>query len=137
MLKRALIVLLAVILLIAPLAVRWLYYYEGRYVPSEAARPDLTQIDEPLPETQPFSEVKAGEEAGTVLVDLAHDNHVQMAELNVLQARLAARGLRLQPVYDFDDLPRRWRSSPPAATGPPTRSRWSRILWTRGGACCW
>jgi hypothetical protein len=102
--KRALIVLLAVILLIAPLAVRWLYYYEGRYVPSEAARPDLTQIDEPLPETQPFSEVKAGEEAGTVLVDLAHDNHVQMAELNVLQARLAARGLRLQPVYDFDDL---------------------------------
>jgi hypothetical protein len=104
MLKRAVIILLALTLLIAPLVVRWLYYFEGRYVPSEAARPDLSQIDEPLPETRPFAEVKTGENLGTVLIDLAHDNHVQMAELNVLQARLAARGLRLQPVFDFDDL---------------------------------
>lgn len=104
MLKKAIIVLLALVLLIAPLVVRWFYYYEGRYVPAEAARPDLTQIDEPLPETQPFSEVNVSEDFGTVLVDMAHGNYVQMAELNVLQTRLAARGLRLQPVFDLDDL---------------------------------
>jgi hypothetical protein len=104
MLKKAIIVLLALLLLIAPLAVRWFYYYEGRYVPGEAARPDLTTIDEPLPETQPFSDLNASEDYGTVLVDMAHGNYIQMAELNVLQSRLAARGLRLQPVFDFDDL---------------------------------
>ena len=106
MLKKAIIILLALVLLIAPLVVRWFYYYEGRYVPDEVARPDLTKIDEPLPETQPFADLEVSEASGTVLVDLAHGNHVQMAELNVLQARLAARGQRLQPVFDPDDLER-------------------------------
>jgi len=106
MLKKAIIILLALILLIAPLVVRWFYYYEGKYVPDEVARPDLTKIDEPLPETQPFADLEVSEASGTVLVDLAHGNHVQMAELNVLQARLAARGQRLQPVFDPDDLVR-------------------------------
>ena len=106
MLKKAIIILLALVLLIAPLVVRWFYYYEGRYVPGEVARPDLTKIDETLPETQPFADLEVSEASGTVLVDLAHGNHVQMAELNVLQARLAARGQRLQPVFDPDDLAR-------------------------------
>ena len=104
MLKKAIIVLLALILLIAPLVVRWFYYYEGRYVPEEAPRPDLADIDEPLPETQPFADLEVSESQGSVLVDLAHANHVQMAELNVLQTRLAARGFRLQPVYYAEDL---------------------------------
>jgi hypothetical protein len=109
MLKKALIVLLALVLLIAPLLVRWFYYYEGRYVPDEVPRPDLTKIDEPLPETQPFADLEVSESFGTVLVDLAHGNHVQMAELNVLQARLAARGQRLLPVFDIEDLERQLR----------------------------
>ena len=106
MLKKVIIILLALVLLIAPLVVRWLYYYEGRYEPDEVARPDLTEIDESLPETQPFADLEVSEDSGTVLVDLVHGNHVQMAELNVLQARLAARGRRLQPVYDPEDLER-------------------------------
>lgn len=106
MLKKAVIILLALILLIAPLVVRWFYYYEGKYVPDEVARPDLAEIEEPLPETQPFTDHEVSENFGSVLVDLAHGNHVQMAELNVLQARLATRGQRLQPVSDPDDLAR-------------------------------
>ena len=104
MLKKAIIVLLALVLLIAPVVVRWFYYYEGRYIPAEAPRPDLGQIDEPLPDVEPFSDVQTSETLGTVLVDLAHENHVEMAELNVLQARLAARGQRLQPVLDPYEL---------------------------------
>jgi len=104
MLKKAIIVLLALVLLIAPLALRWFYYYEGQYTPEEAARPDLTEIDEPLPETRPFTDLEVSESRGSVLVDLAHGNHVQMAELDVLQARLATRGHTLQPVYDAESL---------------------------------
>ena len=106
MLKKVIIILLALVLLIAPLVVRWFYYYEGRYAPEKAARPDLTGIDEPLPETRPFTETEVSENRGSVIVDLAHGNHVQMAELNVLQARLATRGQRLLPVYDPEDLNR-------------------------------
>ncbi|NIV30827.1 MAG: hypothetical protein GWN58_15435, partial [Anaerolineae bacterium] len=51
MVKKVIIILLALILLVAPLVVRWLYYYEGQYTPGEVPRPDLTEIDEPLPET--------------------------------------------------------------------------------------
>ena len=104
MLKKVLIVLLALVLLIAPLVLRWFYYYEGQYTPQEVARPDLTEIDEPLPETRPFAELEVSESRGSVLVDLAHGNHIQMTELDVLQARLAARGHTLQPVYDTESL---------------------------------
>lgn len=104
MLKKAIIILLALVLLIAPLVVRWLTYYEGTFVPGKVARPDLAGIDEPLPEIRPFADVAVSENRGTVLVDLAHGNRVQMAELSVLQARLAARGHRLQPVFDVEDL---------------------------------
>jgi hypothetical protein len=104
MLKKAIIILLALVLLIAPLVLRWFYYYEGQYAPEEAARPDLTKIDERLPETRPFTDLEVSESRGSVLVDFVHGNHVQMAELDVLQARLAARGHTLQPVYDAEDL---------------------------------
>ncbi len=104
MLKKVLLVLLAIILLVSPLIIRWLYFYEGRYEPGKVARPDLTQIKEPLAEVQPFADRQAATAFGTVLVDLAHGNHVEMAELNILQARLAARGLRLEPVKESSDL---------------------------------
>ena len=104
MLKKVLIILLAIVLLVSPLVIRWFYFYAGWYQPGEVVHPDLSEIEEPLPEPQPFTDQHAAAVVGSVLVDLAHDNHIQMAELNVLQARLAARGLRLEPVTEPDDL---------------------------------
>ncbi len=108
MLKRIFLTLLTIVvvivLLVAPLAIRWFYYYEGRYQPGKVARPDLAQIEEPLAEPQPFADRQVTAGSGTVLVDLAHANRVKMAELGVLQARLAARGHRLEPVADADEL---------------------------------
>jgi hypothetical protein len=104
-LKRIAIVLLAVGLLILPLAARWLYYYEGRYQPGQVPRPDLAQISEPESEVVPFADQYVALSPGVVLVDMAHDNHVEMAELNVLQARLTARNQRLEPVTEPGDLP--------------------------------
>ncbi len=110
MLKKVFAILLAILLLVSPLVVRWLYFYEGWYQPpAEVARPDLAQIEEPLPETQPFTDHMTAATFGTVLVDLAHGNRVDMAELNVLQARLAARGQRLEAAPESDGLARQLR----------------------------
>ncbi len=139
MLKKAIIILLALVLLIAPLVVRWLYYYEGRYEPGEVTRPDLTKIEEPLPQTQPFTDVEISENRGTVLVDLVHENRIQMAELNVLQARLAARGNRLQPVFDSDDLSMQLQHAQalviisPGIDWTPDEIRWVQRFVDKGG----
>lgn len=107
--KKIAIVLLALALLVVPLAARWLYFYEGRYQPGQVSRPDLAQISEPEPEHIPFADRYTDLPPGTVLVDMAHDNRVEMAELNVLQARLTARNQRLEPVAEAGDLVARLR----------------------------
>jgi hypothetical protein len=103
-LRKIAIVLLALGLLIVPLAARWLYYYEGRYQPGQVPRPDLAQVNQAESESVPFVDQYVAQPSGVVLVDMAHANHVEMAELNVLQARLAARNQRLEPVTEMVDL---------------------------------
>ena len=92
MLKKALAVVGVLILLAVPLVGRWLYHYQGRYQPSQVPHPDLASVKAPTPELSAFVDQPASStaEAGAIVVDLAHDNRVSMAELNVLQARLAS-----------------------------------------------
>ena len=104
MLKKLPIILLALVLLVVPTVGRWFYHYDGSYQPGQVARPDLDQIEASLPETQPFVDQEIDATPGTILFDLAHGNRVKMAELNVLQARLSARGQRLEPVTQSGDL---------------------------------
>jgi hypothetical protein len=96
--------ILVLILLAAPLAARWLYFYKGLYQPEQVARPDLTAIAAPTPPIGPFADQFTTLTSGTILVDQAHDNRFQMAELNILEARLSARGQRLEPVVTTEDL---------------------------------
>ena len=104
MLKRLSIILLAIALLIVPTVGRWFYHYDGSYDPDQVPRPDLDQIEASLPEPQSFEDREIDTTPGTVLVDLAHGNRVDMAELSVLQARLSARGQRLEPITQAEDL---------------------------------
>jgi hypothetical protein len=110
-LKKVLFVILALILLALPLAIRWLYYFDGRYKPGEVPRPDLASIQLPVPEMEPFADRYSASTPGTVLVDRAHGNRFEMGELNVLQSRLAARGQRLEPVETADDLAKQLRDA--------------------------
>jgi hypothetical protein len=103
-LKKLSIILLAIALLVIPTVGRWFAYYNGRYQPGQVNRPDLDQIKPSLLEAQPFEDQEIDTTPGTVLVDLAHENRVQMAELNVLQARLSARGQRFEPITQAEDL---------------------------------
>jgi hypothetical protein len=103
-LKKVLLVILAVILLALPLAARWLYYYEGRYEPGKVPRPDLAQIELPPSGVEPFTDRSTALAPGAILVDVAHDNQFQMAELAVLRARLSSRGQRIEPLVAAEDL---------------------------------
>ena len=111
MLKKVALGFLAIALLVLPSMGRWLYFYEGSYEPGRVPRPDLASIEAPLPQAGTFDDDYTASAPGTILVDLAHDNRVQMSELSVLQARLTARNQRLQPVSAASDLPARLRSA--------------------------
>ncbi len=104
--KKLVLVLIAASLLLLPVAARWLYYYDpGSSGPRPAvARPDLSQVTEPALAPQDFEDASTAGTSGVVLLDLAHENRVQMAELSVLQARLAARGQRLEPLSAVEEL---------------------------------
>jgi hypothetical protein len=110
-LRKVLLVVLALILLALPLAIRWLYYFEGWYKPREVPRPDLAGIQLPVPEMEPFADRYTVSTPGTVLIDRAHGNRFEMGELNVLQSRLAARGQRLEPVETADDLAQQFQDA--------------------------
>ncbi len=107
--KRIFFAALALVLLILPLAVRWFYFYEGRYEPGKVTRPDLTGIQTLDPETVPFVDSLPSWSPGIILVDLAHGNYLEMAELSVLRARLSARGQQIELVETSDDLSRQLR----------------------------
>lgn len=105
MLKKVALGFLALALLILPSVGRWLYFYRGGYEPQAVPRPDLASIEAPLPEAGTFADDYTVLTPGTILVDLAHDNRVQVQELSALQARLTARNQRLQPLRTASDLP--------------------------------
>ena len=111
MLRKALAVVGVLVLLAVPLVGRWLYYYQGRYQPSQVPHPDLASVKVPTPELPTFVDQPASPtaEAGAIVVDMAHDNRFSMAELNVLQSRLAARGRQLEPVAAAEELAGRLR----------------------------
>ena len=104
MFKKLLLLVLVVVLFAAPFVGRWLYHYEGQYQPDPVPRPDLSNIEQPAPEIEAFADQPAALTPGTVVVDRSHENRVRMTELNLLQARLSARGQRLEAADSFDDL---------------------------------
>jgi hypothetical protein len=107
--KKVLAVALMLILLALPLAVRWFYFYKDGFEEREIPRPDLAAIEVPTPEMSPFVDRYTGPAPGTVLVDMAHRNRFEMSELNVLQARLSARGQQVELVKTTQSLAERLR----------------------------
>ncbi len=105
------LVALVLLLLIAPSVGRWLYFFEGRYQPGPVPRPDLSAIRAPTPEFRSFNDQLMVSAPGVVLVDRAHDNRFDMAELSVLQVRLTARRQRLEPVVTSEDLAEQLREA--------------------------
>ncbi len=87
--------ILFLVLLALPIAFRAASFYVGRFPQREVSRPQLDQIEVPTPPAAQYADETVSPGDGVVVVDMAHENRVEMAELNVLAGRLAARGHQL------------------------------------------
>ena len=88
--------LLLVLLLIAlPVAGRWAWFYRGWYTPPVIPEIDESQIALPLSEYRPFAG-KVLESVGRVVVDLSHDNNLEVDDLTPLRDRLTQRGVAVE-----------------------------------------
>jgi hypothetical protein len=96
---------LFVVLLLAPTLARAAYYYRRPYVAPGVQLPDLAQIQVTRAPSAPLVDEDVQTGSGIVAVDRAHGNRVDDAELNVLLARLAKRGMRATSVWPEDSLP--------------------------------
>lgn len=98
-------VLLFLALLVLPPLVRAGYYYRRWYVPRAVPRPDHRKVDVPTLELVAFSDADVQKGKGQVIFDRAHDNTVDDVDLNVLLARLTARGVETVSLAPGDHLP--------------------------------
>ncbi len=84
-------ILIVCLLLILPLAGRWLWFHRGWYAPPAIPQLDESQMEVRAPEYEPVSQ-EVGERMGRVIIDLGHYNNVEVDDLSPLWDRLAARG---------------------------------------------
>lgn len=87
--------ILFLVLLALPIAFRYAFFYGGRFPEREVSRPQLDRIEVPTPPAAQYADETVSPGEGVVVVDMAHENRIEMAELNVLAGRLAARGHQL------------------------------------------
>ena len=107
--KAIALLLVFLLLLVAPTAVRYFQYYKiGAAAPQPPPTydPDLIAAV-PTPASNLFVDEPAQGE-GLVLLDQAHDNNFTLADISYLDGRLAARGFELLP-YTEGDLARQLR----------------------------
>ncbi len=93
--KTLLLVVLFLVMLALPTALRYVSYYGGAIGQRDVARPDLESLEVPTPPASHYGDETIRPGDGVVVVDMAHSNRLEMPELNVLAGRLAARGHRL------------------------------------------
>lgn len=109
--RAILLLLLFVVLLVAPTAVRYLQFYQlGGAAERTMPTYDPTGVAPvPTPEAGDFvDEPDMGD--GVVLLDMAHGNQFTLNEISFLDGRLAARGFDLLP-FDGGDLATTLRSA--------------------------
>jgi hypothetical protein len=102
---------LFVALLVAPSLARLGLYYRQPHVAPDVPRPDLSEVDMSERKAVTFLDAEVQEGAGRVVIDRAHGNTVEDAELNVLLSRLTARGLEAVLLSEGDDLPNALRTA--------------------------
>lgn len=84
-------VTIAVLLFLLPIAWRWVWFHRGAYTAPLIPQMDDRQLEVSLPEYSPVLD-EAVQGAGRVVLDLAHNNNLEVDDLTPLQDRLRARG---------------------------------------------
>ena len=96
-------VAIAVLLLLLPIAWRWLWFHRGVYTPPAIPEMDERQLEVALPEYEPVGDEPA-EGAGLVVLDLAHNNNLEVDDLTPLKDRLSTRGATIEEYDGFTSL---------------------------------
>ncbi len=91
-------VLIFAVLLILPVLMRWAWFHRGAYTPPQIAELDEAEMKVSLPEYSSIAE-EAVEAAGRVVIDLGHENNLEVDDLTPLRDRLVARGAEVEE-YD-------------------------------------
>lgn len=106
--KAAILLVVFLLMLLAPLAVRYLQYYRPLNPPPATppaySAAEITEV--PTPQTNQFQDVPAANRAetselgGIALLDQSHDNQFSLEEIAYLDSLLAARGYQLTPFLE-------------------------------------
>ncbi len=99
--KRIAIVLVGIIIVVLG---RGFFYYSGFYSPPPSEMPSYEHIVIPPAPSAKFSDNVSDNISKTVLIDLAHDNNLDIDELNVLTLRLVSRGLTIEFLKEKGEL---------------------------------
>ena len=103
--KKSILIRIAIVLagILVVFLGRGFFFYSGFYSPPPSEMPSYEDIIAPAVPSTEFSDIyEEGE--GAILIDLAHDNAFDIAELNVLILRLVSRGLTIEFFNVGDDL---------------------------------
>jgi len=114
--KGIIFILIFILLLVAPSAIRYLQYYQlggaSRQVATAFDPEDVKAVT--IPEASEFvDEPQAGD--GLILLDRAHNNQFTMDEIGYLDGRLSQRGFEFVP-YEGGDLAAALRPVPAVQT---------------------
>jgi hypothetical protein len=114
--------LVFIVLFLLPLAVRWFWYYRGKY-----ETPNIAPINPARITTYAEKYVSYIDQPqlgrGRVVIDLSHDNNLLVDDLTPLKTRLAVRGVEVQ-IYDStaaDNLATRLRGATALVELVPTQ----------------
>ena len=95
--------LLLVLALVAlPVSGRLLWFHSGWYQPPEIPEIDESQIALPLPEYRPLADQPL-ETGGLVVIDLSHNNNLEVDDLTPLWDRLTARAVTIETLDGSSD----------------------------------
>jgi len=95
--------LLLVLALVAlPVAGRLLWFHRGWYQPPEIPKIDESQMALPLPEYRPLADQPL-ETGGLVVIDLSHNNNLEVDDLTPLWDRLTARAVDIETLDGSSD----------------------------------
>lgn len=98
--RTKLLLLLALVAL--PVAGRLLWFHRGWYQPPEIPEIDESQMALPLPEYRPLADQPL-ETGGLVVIDLSHNNNLEVDDLTPLWDRLTARAVDIETLDDSSD----------------------------------
>lgn len=117
-------ILIAIALILIPVLVRSLWFYQGVYIPGkELQEPDFLELSIQNPElsTPDVSQREESQENAIVVFDLAHSNQFQLAEIDIVLDEILWQGGTIATLDEDEDLQNLLKTASAFISIAPTR----------------